>query len=169
MLTHDELIRLLSYNRHTGIFTWNVNEGKKRIGKVAGNLNKHTGYVQIRINKILYYAHILAWFYETKIWPINQIDHKNNIRHENFFDNLQEITEANNKKKLGMKSNNKSGFKGVYFCNTRKKYTSKITNNNKEYHIGYFDCPKLAAEAYDMYAKHLHGDFAKTNKSMGLL
>lgn len=168
-LTYSELTRVLDYNPLTGLFTWKVNEGKKRKGKIAGNINKVSNYVQIRINKILYYAHILAWFYVTKHWPINQIDHKDNIRNNNVFENLQEATQNQNKKKTILKSTNTLGYKGVGFDSRRNLYFSKIVSNRVTYWLGYFDCPKSAAEAYDEKAQILHGKFAKTNKELGFL
>lgn len=167
MLTHSRLLELLFYDPITGIFTWEVNEGKKVIGKQAGSINKNSGYVEIRIDNKLYYGHRLAWFYVYGTWPINQIDHKNNIRHINSLINLQEATQLENNKKLGMKSTNTSGYKGVF--KKGNKFISKIVVNRKNIYIGTFNCPIEAAKAYDLAAQKHHATFSRTNKELGLV
>lgn len=63
----------------------------------------------------------------------------------------------------GKRSDNKSGYFGVHWCKTRKKWRATIKNDRKTKEIGYFETPESAAVAYDKIAKQLHGDFAKQN------
>lgn len=60
---------------------------------------------------------------------------------------------------------NKSGYKGVHFHKSSKKWRAKNGQNI----IGYFDCAKKAAEAYDEYIVELFGNKVLTNKKMGLI
>ena len=64
-------------------------------GKEAGTLEK-TGYIRIKLNGHKYMAHRLAWFYEYGKWPTKEIDHKDNIKHHNWIDNLREATRSEN-------------------------------------------------------------------------
>jgi len=44
----------------------------------------------------------IVWFLVTGKWPTNHIDHKDRVRHNDDFDNLQELTQAeNNARKQG--------------------------------------------------------------------
>lgn len=42
-------------------------------------------------------------------------------------------------------------------------WRSKISVNNVEKHIGYFDCETEAARAYNRAAEQHHGEFARLN------
>lgn len=86
----------------------------------------------------------------------------------NCKDNLiaTDITNAIRSQKL--KSNNTSGYKGIYPTNSNK-WGAKIVVNYKQIHLGTFDTAEEAAEAYDQAAAKYYGEFARTNKDLGLL
>lgn len=56
---------------------------------------------------------------------------------------------------------NISGFKGVSWNNKRKKWTAQISVFSKDKHIGYFDDPEEAYEAYCNAAIEYFGEFAR--------
>lgn len=89
ILTHSELIRLLSYDAKTGIFVWKANRGTRKVGNKAAGSKTTRGYINIKVNGISYQAHRLAWFYIHKKWPDDQIDHKNQIKSDNRIKNLR--------------------------------------------------------------------------------
>lgn len=161
MLTHSRLTEVLDYDRETGRFTWKVKVSKRTmIGSEAGTLSK--GYRLIRIDKIMYRAHRLAWLYVHGVWPTHLIDHKNRNGLDNRIDNLREATPLQNMHNAGAYSNNTSGYKGVakriletgrvrWLARTRIKGTLKV--------IGSFDTPEQASDAYIRFAKENHGSF----------
>lgn len=169
MLTHEYLQEILHYVESTGNFHW-----KKRlsirvsVGAIAGHVSKVSGYVEIRIHGKLYRGHELAWFYKTGKHS-KFVDHRNGIRHDNSWGNLRASTQAENNRNKNMHSNNTSGYKGVSWSTRRSKYIAGITYDHKYIYIGQFECAKDAAIAYDEMAITLFGEFARTNKSMGLL
>ena len=74
MLTQERLKEVLHYDPETGIFMWLVApNGRIRVGMEAGS--SHDGYIGIKVDRILYKAHRLAWFYMTGEWPANDVDH----------------------------------------------------------------------------------------------
>lgn len=168
-LSQDELKRLVHYDPWTGFFFWRANDGKKRKGKIAGSVNKVSGYVEIRINGQLYYGHRLAWFYEHGVWPKELLDHEDLNRRHNAKFNLREASFTQNARNSSRSCNNRSGFKGVYRATKGSTFHASITVNGKGIFLGAFQDPVDAAKAYDTAALTHHGKFARTNKELGLL
>lgn len=86
------------------------------------------------------------------------LDHLNNQRH-----NLRLATVSENQFNRQVQVNNRSGYKGVSFCQPVKKWRARIKAGDKEVIIGYFNTPLEAAQAYDATAKVMHGAFARLN------
>lgn len=113
-LDHDTLTELLDYNPDTGIFTWKKFIcSKAQAGQVAGSVDKK-GYIIIRINGFAYRAHRLAWFYVHCKWPLDQLDHLNQVKTDNRMSNLRQCSAAGNNRNRSLPKNNKSGQIGVY-------------------------------------------------------
>lgn len=92
-----------------------------------------------------------------------QVDHVNCNPLDNRRCNLRLATNSQNQRNRGSNKNNKSGFKGVSWRVSRQKWLAQIEIDGKGKHLGYFDTPEDAAQAYDKAARELHGEFAKTN------
>lgn len=165
-INYQSLLDTLDYDPFTGHFTWKIATSRcVKVGTVAGGVSNK--YWAIRVEGKLYYAHILAWFYVTGVWPASKIDHRNGVKTENWFDNLRLASTAQNAQNRRPHSNNTSGFKGVRPY--RKRFAARIQVNGVSTHIGTFDTPQQAAAAYDLAAVEHFGQFALTNKSLGLL
>jgi hypothetical protein len=63
-----------------------------------------------------------------------------------------------------MHPRNTSGYKGVSFRKSFKKYVAQIQVNKVNRHIGYFNCPIDAAKAYNSAALAHFGEFAYLNQ-----
>lgn len=162
-LTHARLTYLFRYDASTGIFTRLISVSPKaRVGEPAGNKNT-IGYLRIRIDGDLYSVHRLAWFYMTREWPKNQIDHINGIRDDNRFANLREATHCENQRNSRIPKTNTSGYKGVCFHKAAGKWAASIRLDGKQKHIGLFDTPEEASAAYIDKARELYGEFARIN------
>lgn len=79
---------------------------------------------------------------------------KSNLRYCSYAENAR-----NQRKRLGTSSR----YKGIYWVTKRSKWHCRIMINYKYICIGYFDCEKEAAQAYNKAAIIYHGDFAKLN------
>lgn len=146
-MNQKELKRILHYSEHTGVFTWRVRPCQAVMaGTVAGCFDAN-GYRLIKIAKVIYKAHRLAWLYKTGRWPKHQIDHINGKRSDNRFANLRDVTGSVNKQNLRKaQANNISGFLGV---NKRYgRYNAAITIDGKLRHLGAFDTPEEAHAIY---------------------
>jgi len=161
----EELKFVLDYNPDTGHFTWKArqldcNTRRPRAGKIAGS-TYGSGHRVIRVNKIRYMAHRLAWAMFYKEEPPPLIDHRNGNPADNRIANLREATRAQNAINSKLYRNSKSGIKGVAWNNLTKKWTASICVGGKSLHLGSFDDRDSAAAAYLTVAKSLHGDFVR--------
>jgi hypothetical protein len=79
------------------------------------------------------------------------IDHINNIKSDNRFENLQLITirENNSKDKFRLKRTSK--YIGVYWHKHAKKWHAQTSVSKKRIHLGYFDNEIDAHKAYKDY------------------
>lgn len=162
MLSREELMEFLKYDRATGVFVWIKTSPQKNwtLGKQAACLS-NKGYVVIRIKGKTYLAHRLAWLFETGEWPADGIDHVNGIKTDNRLENLRECNQSQNLANRGKSSNNKSGWKGVSWVSSKAKWRSQICVRRQTLHLGYFDDVKEAAESYIFAALEHHGEYAR--------
>lgn len=92
-----------------------------------------------------------------------EIDHKDGNPLNNQKSNLRISTHHQNMMNRKKQKNNKSGYIGVRWIESRKKWKAAIVLNKKENHIGYFVDLQEAVRARDAKAIELHGEFAKLN------
>lgn len=90
-------------------------------------------------------------------------DHKDGNSLNNARSNLRTCTNGQNLQNAPKRKQNKSGYKGVSWNTSNKKWMAYIQRDRKPYSLGGFDDPVEAAKAYDLAAKELHGDFAFLN------
>lgn len=168
MITSDRLKEMLSYNPETGDFHWKKSPtGSVKVGSLAGTKCKgklDKIYYRVKLDGQFYYLHNLAWFYTYNVWPSALIDHIKGS--SNCIDNLREATHAENSAYRRMSPNKKHGFKGV--ASSRYQFVARIWTNGRNKIIGYFATPREAALAYDQAAEELFGEFALTNRKLGL-
>jgi len=123
-----------------------------------------------------FYAH--AWrnkgvitMHKFLINPPNgfQVDHKDGNGLNNQRINLRVATGQMNQANQRLSKANTLGFKGVAKGHYIDKYISHIRVNKKLIHLGVFQTKEEAAKIYDEAAVRYFGEFARTNKMMGLL
>lgn len=122
------------------------------------------GYRVGRILEINYPAHVIIWVMTSNRWPDPhiEIDHKNENKLENNFNNLRESTKSQNSSNIQLKRNNTSGYKGVCWSKRKRKWFMQIKANGV-YKTSYHKDIIEAAKAYNVAAMALHGPFAKLN------
>ncbi len=159
-LTLARLKELLHYDPDTGKFTRLVSVRGHKVGSDAGCLKADSGYISIRIDGEIYYAHILAWFYMTGEWPISLCDHKYQDRSDNRWKNLREANGSQNLMNSKMWSNNKSGVKGVWLFRSRGKWVAEIKVRGRKICLGYYTAIEDAAAARRAAEIKHFGEFA---------
>lgn len=90
-------------------------------------------------------------------------DHIDRNKLNNTRENLRTCTDSQNQANTTKKSTNTSGYKGVSLNKQTGRWTAQITVGRKRIHIGYFDFPEDAAQAYNYQAEFYFGEFAELN------
>jgi hypothetical protein len=160
-LTQEIVREFLEYEPKTGLLTWKERLRKwfksDRDWKIWNSNFKGTeafthttpfGYKQGTILRKSYQAHRIIWLWVTGEWP-KSVDHKNGIRTDNRWENLRNVSISKNMRNQKKNSKNTSGFRGVYFHKRSGKWVASI----KKIHLGIFDTPEEAFEAYVEEAK----------------
>lgn len=183
-MSKEYLSSVFSYDQNSGDLIWKERPlshfatknafftiNSKCAGKIAGyksflkNGDKST--IQVRLNRKLYKAHRIIWVLMFGEIPSGMcIDHVDGDPFNNKASNLRLATCAQNAMNRGPQKNNTSGYKGVMFFKRDKKWHAQITVGGKKKHLGYFDTPQLASEAYTNAEKTLFGSFARTRNAL---
>jgi len=131
----------INYNPDTGLFFSITN-----IEIPIGTRNKD-GYIVFRVNGKLLYAHRVAFFLINEFLP-KMVDHINRKRCDNRICNLRSANPIIN-------SQNRYVI-GITKPKQTKKWSAAITVNYKRKHLGYFDTPEQAHQAYLAAKKIYH-------------
>lgn len=153
IVTAARLREVLRYEPETGLFTWLRGH---RTGATAGTVNV-SGYVQIKVDGRLYYAHRLAWLYVYGIWPTNEVDHRNTRRSDNSLQNLRDASRTVNSENLqSAHSDGGSGLLGVSWSKEKSKWHARIRIKGRTKFLGYFESSESAGAAYVAAKRTFH-------------
>jgi len=123
-----------------------------------GGYKRNDGYIFQRICGIPFGVHRLIFFIVNGFWPY-QVDHKNGIRWDNHPDNLRAATHAQNCMNRATRA--KSGVKGCYWNELRKKWMVQVSIDGKRKTIGYFHSLDDAKIAFENASLESYGEFAR--------
>ena len=130
-----EYIKLsMEYNPTDGVFTRNQNAAKYRGEQFLLNQDKYTKYHVTTVKGRTVTAQQIAWILMTGNLPTNFIDHKDGDKSNNKWNNLREVTEADNSRNQKLISTNTTGCMG----------TSKTKNGNYQAYISGDDCRRIS-------------------------
>lgn len=156
-ITQDMAIARLHYDPETGIFRWKVAKGGSSAGEIAGYITSH-GYIEICAYYKRTYAHRWAWLIMTGEWPVNLIDHRNNIGRDNRWENLRPANKSQNA--ANGKPRRSNVLKGAF--PDKGEWMSRIKKYGKYHYLGRFGSELEAHQAYAAAAPIIHGEFART-------
>ena len=94
-----------------------------------------------RTHRIIYKLNNPDWDMTYTRYNQNEIDHIDNDRTNNNIENLRILNRSEN-------NQNKLSTKGYTWCKRLNKYKAQIKINKKNHHIGLYDTPEEAREAY---------------------
>ena len=154
---NSELHQLFAYSNGELIRKVSTSS-RARAGDIAGN-KRPDGYKEVRFmgRKYLVHRMIFCMFYG---YVPNEIDHINGDKSDNRIENLRAVTRKENSLNQRRRGTNTSGYKGVTWSKTAKKWLARANTYCKHKCIGFFDTKEKAAEALDIFRKKYHGEFA---------
>lgn len=138
-----DALRLLDFDAEAGVFYWRPREARtpvgmtwnaKHAGKRAGGLNSQ-GYWVITINSIHHREHHLVWLVVYGRWP-KEIDHVDGDRTNNRISNLREVSRSENRKNVGLTTQNRTGVPGV--IEYSYGWVARVSLRGKQHHLGTF-------------------------------
>ena len=149
-LRYEEVARLFTYDRETGVLYWRIRDRNTiRRKYVAGSIKgAKDGYRRVGIKGKTYQEHRIIMMLCFGHIPENaEIDHINHVRDDNHLVNLRFVTRSENRKNQSVNSKNATGVTGVTFDKNRNKYRAQIKVNRKAIYLGIFDTLEEAAAA----------------------
>ena len=173
-MSRDELRRVFSYDKETGVLYWNwrpesdfssEKEWKRfvtrRVGAVAGSTMR-TSYGKRSKVQICYAgktraAHRIIWRLVHGVDPDGFIDHINGNPFDNRMKNLRLSDDRTNQFNRGVPSNNTTGIKGVTWSKQLSKWKATLRANGKYFHLGYYGTKGEAAVACAKGSIRHHG------------
>lgn len=127
----NTITEYLSYNPETGILTWIKRPNKQiYIGTRAGSLKKD-GYRTIHFQGKTFQEHRLIWYLYYGEHPKGQIDHINQIRHDNRIINLRDVSKSENARNRSQQDS-RLKERGIWYCKRRKRYIAEIRIKGKK-------------------------------------
>lgn len=154
---------------NNGMVTLIDDEDYERVSKYKWEARKHSHAYYAdsieRVRKVSMHRFIMGLEKGDK----RLVDHRDNNTLNNKKDNLR-VCNAHESARARRKSkNNSSGFKGVCWSKRSSKWCAYIKVDYKKIHLGRYPDVIEAAKAYDEAATKYFGEFAITNKRLGLL
>lgn len=121
-------------------------------------------YAATRFRGKLWLMHRLVMLWEYGEPPVGcEVDHVNRDGLDNRLCNLRYVTQSQNGANKAKRSDNTSGYKGVFWHKTAKKWMAQIGYEGRTHYLGLYDSKKDAANAYDKAARELEGEYACLN------
>lgn len=119
--------------------------------------NRGYAHAQVDGKKVLLHRFVM------NAVPGVKVDHRNRNKLDCQKANLRPATQAENTRNSGPKHWNTSGYKGVSWSKTKRKWQVQICIEGKQTYVGRYDDIVEAAMAYDAKAREQYGEFAFVN------
>src|SRR5262249_13150319 len=129
--------------------------GKRRVGWLHSS-----GYRYVSIEGREYKEHRVAWAIHFGVWPEGQIDHANRKRFDNRLANLRDASGSQNQSNVGLRVDNSSGYPGVSYHVTAKKFIARVRIAGRRLHLGYFATAEEANAACEVAKSKYRAPFS---------
>lgn len=133
--------------------TGQITRDGERVGTVGVN-----GYIVLRYEGRVVCAHRLAWFLTYGVWPV-RVDHRNRVRSDNRLSNLRLATATENAQNKALTG----PLPGAHYHSHSGRFKSAICVDGKQVHLGYFELPEAASEAYITAKRTYHAAWSEGN------
>lgn len=138
-MNREFLVQMFEYRE--GNLYWKISKSRRvKVGDKVGSLN-NKGYLQVQIDGKKFSVHRLVWILHHGDIPDDMtIDHINMDTLDNSIENLRLLSLQDNCKARFVKKriNNKSGYTGVIWLESKKRWKAYINVDGKSKHLGMF-------------------------------
>ncbi len=159
----ERLNELFTYDQLTGDIRWKSVPPKfqrAKVGDLVGTVGAK-GYLIVGVDRVQYLAHRIIWKMVKGADPVDQVDHEDTNRLNNRWLNLREAANGPNLYNSRLRSDNKSGFKGVCWDKSHNAWAAYIAAGDGHKRIGRFKLKADAISARLKAAEELHGQFMR--------
>jgi hypothetical protein len=148
ILTKARLDEVIVCDPENGTLVW------KKTGKVAG-CERKDGYLVVRVDGVLYFAHRLVWLHVHGEMPAMKTDHINGFRADNRISNLRDVTNSvNGQNQRKTRRLTRSSYLGVW--KNHNGWQAVITVDGQRYCLGTYKTPEQAHDRYIEKKRELH-------------
>lgn len=164
--SHADLLQWLNYDPASGILRWRLRADRspqwngKWAGQPAGGPSKSNGHHVLSLCGKPVLAHRVIWKMSYGVDAPNDIDHRDGDPLNNRLTNLRLATKHQNLRNSKL-HRGKNLPKGVSWHHGAGRYRASIYLSGKCKHLGLFDTPVGAHEAYKRAAGAAFGEFAR--------
>lgn len=155
-LTQQDVKDFFDYDPQTGICTLKVDRKKARAGEPIDERYKYKrGYILIGLKGKPHLLHRLIWLWMTGEHPSDEIDHINGDKLDNRWENLRNVTRAEqmwNRAPWG-KHSSSIGVRQV----PSGRWSAHLSVHGEKLYLGTFDTEQRAHEAYLQAKVLFHG------------
>lgn len=132
--------------------------GKPKQGKV-GTL-RTDGYWMVGVDRVIYPLHRLIYAMHHNRWPSLLVDHIDGNPGNNSPTNLREVSIQQNQWNLKRNSRNTSGYKGVSWNKSLRKWEAYLRFDGRRQRLGQFHELQEAAEAVQLKEISVRGEYS---------
>lgn len=154
-LTAEWVRENLAYEPDTGVFLWKKRGFGRTLGKIIGT-TVWPGYIVLKLDGEVHYAHRVAWLYVNGVWPDKALDHIDGDKANNGIENLRLATSAQNAARRRTKRTI-APSRGVFPHGAG--FVARIHHGGKRHYLGYFPTAVEAKAAYEAKATEIYGEF----------
>lgn len=115
------------------------------------------------VKSIFLHRVIMERILERPLERKEEVDHINLNKLDNRRENLRLATRINNGTNRAIQSNNTSGYKGVSWSKSSKKWQVSIRIGGVQTHLGFYENIEEAAKIYNAASEKYHGEFGRKN------
>lgn len=137
-ISHAQILEMFGYDAQTGNLLWKIRPSNRiAVGQVAGVIASN-GRRYVSIDGRRHLAHRIVWFHQKGDWPPENISPENGDYLDTRIENLIPQTAVETVHRSGVRSNNKSGVKGVSWNSTRGVWAVHAYRNYESVFLGQF-------------------------------
>lgn len=146
-ISYELAHKLFRYDPVTGLLIRKITVSSRAVAGYKITAVNTAGYIIVRFEGKLQYAHRIIWLMATGDWPTHDIDHIDGVPSNNILENLRAVTRSANQ-------HNKDVNSGTYWSHRDKVWVASIQVAGVKKHLGQHKSKLVAERMYRMEKLH---------------